>query len=537
MRVTDRLSTVAVLQPLRSGVNRLRHTVAELRPAIRWTLALGAALWLAVAGYWAATSWAPSGVRYLSAGRRFSSEDLIEICRAFDEQHIDYHQDERRLQVGVDQFDQASAIISKLDLGQRSIEELREQRGAWPSVWETEDEKKRKDQLACERIVESLISRMDGVVWSLVAIHNVNPSALLHSAPTPSAFVYIETEGDHKLPFRSVQSIPAILTGWVPGLTSKSITVMDRRGHRYLDSRNPSLGEVSHHRAQEEELAEKILEKLNWIRGVQVLVHLSTANDAETPASGADGSSDTDRSKGAAPHESSKDGQRSVPPALIRTPTMAVNRPLELKTEPADPSGTRSAAMDVIKATGSRSSKKNANGDRHHWEHDDKPCQVLVNVPRSFYFNALINKAGLRTVSPEDLHLVASRVEGQIKRTLKLIVPQDACCTVHVETIPDEIPQSGTSTAIGATGRRMLDWEIVGSACAAISIVVVVSGMWIHVVRRTGKSARFPFLDHRSRAHPSAETGSSERARDVIRLDPESAAGVLQCWATQRGEA
>ncbi len=92
------------------------------------------------------------------------------------------------------------------------------------------------------------------------------------SRSKPTAFVYIETEGNRQLPYQTVQSIPAILAGYEPELTPGSITVMDRRGNRYLDPGNPALGDNSRNRAREEELIAEILEKLDWIKGVRVQV-------------------------------------------------------------------------------------------------------------------------------------------------------------------------------------------------------------------------------------------------------------------------
>ena len=65
-------------------------------------------------------------MRYLASSKRFSSDDLIKVCRALDKQRIAYRVDEqRRVEVSSDQFDQAAEAISKLDLGQHPIDEIR----------------------------------------------------------------------------------------------------------------------------------------------------------------------------------------------------------------------------------------------------------------------------------------------------------------------------------------------------------------------------------------------------------------------------
>ena len=50
--------------------------------------------------------------------------------------------------------------------------------------------------------------------------------------------------------------------------------MVDQKGHHYLDAGNPALGAISRTRAREEELSQKILEQLDWIKGVSVTVQL-----------------------------------------------------------------------------------------------------------------------------------------------------------------------------------------------------------------------------------------------------------------------
>ncbi len=123
--MVDRLSPAAVFGRLRAPGGRLRRSVMAQRPAIRWSLATAAvsvAIGLSAVGYWGVTSLSTVGGRhYLVSGRSFSSDDLITICQALDKQRVPYHvDDQRRIEVGADQFDQAAEVVSKLDLGQPS---------------------------------------------------------------------------------------------------------------------------------------------------------------------------------------------------------------------------------------------------------------------------------------------------------------------------------------------------------------------------------------------------------------------------------
>ena len=91
-----------------------------------------------------------------------------------------------------------ASLLAKLDLGQHSIDEIRSESSGW-SILESPLEREQRKELAREKILERIIGRLDGVVWSLVSIHRP-PHRRVRSNSKPSAFVYIETEGNRKLP-------------------------------------------------------------------------------------------------------------------------------------------------------------------------------------------------------------------------------------------------------------------------------------------------------------------------------------------------
>ena len=193
----------------------------------------------------------------------------------------------------------------------------------------------------------------------MVSINRPRASVWHRTAAKPTAFVYIETEGDRQLPFRVIQSIPEFLVGCEPDLTIGSITVMDRRGHRYLDPGNPSLGDISRKRAREEELSEQILEQLDYIKGVRVEVRVIT-----TPR---------------------LPNRRRPGPAtshLDLRPTASSRRSASMAPWSWSPSRRRRHRSPAPVAVAVREGGK-----------------VLINVPRSFYFNAMIDKNDSREPS------------------------------------------------------------------------------------------------------------------------------------------
>ncbi len=528
MRTTDRLTPNTVWARLHALVSRLVRSLSARHPVIRWGLGLTVIAAFLAFSYWAATALSTISVRYLASGTRFSSEDLIKICRAFDEHRItDYRLDDRRVAVSADEFDEASVLLAKIDVGRRSIEEIRSQPGAMSLLWETSEDRVRRDQLKRERILEAMIGQQSGVVWSLVSIHHPRASAGVRNPPKPSAFVYLETEGDRQLPSRTVQAIPVILRGYEPDLNMHAITVMDRRGHRYLDPSNPSLGDISRNRARAEELSEKILEKLDWIKGVRVLVQVSTPHH-DVSMTGRAGSSTTTVNPAHPADRATPSAGDAAPDSAEPAsggPDIMVNTPAALETEPLP---TKSIAVTSIPSESSA-----AAGEQGH-----ESGHVLVNVPRSFYYNALVNKADHLDPSPEEFQLMAARTETGVKKTVELVLPEQGTWKVDVDTIPDELPlvRPVVLPYPAESRRKTLDWGIVGAVGAAISILAAV-GSWIQVARRSVRLPEPPAKTAQYRADLASEAGPSERVRELVRRNPEAAASVLQRWTGQGGSA
>jgi len=519
---------------MRDQVDRLWRSVMVGRPAARWGLALAAVLGVTAAGYWTATSLSTMGVRYLAQQRRFTSDDLIKVCRALDKGPVAYRVDEqRRVEVPADQFDEAVALIAKLDLGQHSIDEIRGESSVW-SFWETSSEREQKKQLAREKILERLISQLDGVGWCLVSIHRPRTSGWGRATSKPTAFVYIETDGNRKLPYQTVQSIPGILAGYEPELTPGSIRVIDKRGNKYLDPGDPALGDSSRNRAREEELSEEIVEKLDWIKGVRVQVQVIGSRAAEATMARAGGNGGS-KQPGAAEHILGSRPDNATPRSDSggSRPTMGINQPVELEpapksvTKPPSPGGP---ALAVENGSPLVPAPRVPSAEREH-----ERGRVLIYVPRSFYYNVDI-RTDNREPSREDLRAIAERTEKQIRTAVGLVIPESESWKVDVDTLWDEMSLSRPVVLSSPSDprRRFLDWGIVGAVGAAVSILAAV-GSWIHVVRRPARLPEPALKSRRYHADTASEPGPSERVRELIRSNPEAAASVLQRWVGQGG--
>jgi hypothetical protein len=533
MPTDDRLYLTAASARLRAQVDQLRRSILALRPAVRWGLALAILLGFGAAVYWAGTSLSAVGVRYLASGKRLYSDDLIMVCRALDKQRIDYDVDDHRVKVVADQYEQAAELIAKLDLGQHPISELRDASSA-ASIFDPPSEREHKKQLAREKIMERLVGQLDGVGWALVSINRPPASKWSRSSPKPTAFVYIETEGKRQLPSQTVQSIPAILTGCEPELTPGSITVMDRRGVRYFDSGNLAVGDNSRNRAREEELCDEILEKLEWIKGARVQVKLTTPRTIE-PVGTVTGNESMPA--GALEHAAPTrpDHPSREPDSGGAVPEMRINHPLENETEPRlvrtqPPAPT--PAPDAAKGSSSSTSNGARSVDQVRQRESGR---VLIHVPRSYYLNADL-RTDYREPSREELFVLAERTENQIREVVSLILPEPDLWKVDIFTIPDEVSWSRPVLLPSATDsrHRALDWGIVGTVVAVVSILAAV-GSWIQGARRPARLPEPALKTRHYHADSASEPGPSERVRELVRRNPDAAVSVLQRWTGQGG--
>src|SRR5262249_54038881 len=155
-------------------------------------------------------------------------------------------------------------------------------------IFEMPGDREQQERLRREKLIEKFIDGLDGVVWSVVCIQHPRMGFPRTLRSKPSAFVYLESESDRPLPPETIQAIPMILASNEPELGAEAITVMDRKGHPYLDPSNPALRMRTQDLMREQELRDKVADRLNWIKGVRIWVELGdrggTARDPAVQA-------------------------------------------------------------------------------------------------------------------------------------------------------------------------------------------------------------------------------------------------------------
>ena len=495
----------------------------------------------------------PAGVRYLNSGKRFSSEELIKVGRALEKQRVAYRiDDQRRVEVAPGQFEQAAETISKLELGKLSIDDIRKGQSS-ASIFDGENEREYHEKVRLEQMLERLIGEQEGVLSSFVSINRPRAKPFSHTSAKPSALVYVETERGLAVPSRSVQAILALLGGMVPGLETGSITLMDKRGMRYLDPGNPALRDHSWNRAREEEITEEILEKLDWIKGVRVQVQVISPHADEFATTMGAGSGSSATAKGVGAGEAHREPGSSHAGAIEEHPSgshplMAANRPLSLEgggelsprmaagppaagksQDRSRPSGEGGARLEPVATA--RSAVRVAGDTSKEWG------RVVVNVPRSFYLNMEI-RGDQGKPSLEELRVMADRTEKSILTAISLLLPDSDSWKVEVGTFADEVAFSRPTVLPDTTDarQRLMEWGIVGAVGAGVSILAI-AGSLFHLARRP---SRLPEVSDRSRRYHAGsvlQASPSERVRELIQRNPEAAASVLQRWVGQGGRS
>ncbi|AMV40337.1 hypothetical protein [Planctomyces sp. SH-PL62] len=486
---------------LRSWLDGTRKATAGRSAPARFALLALMAGGLAVAGCLAAWSIAPAERAYLASGRPFRQDDLDKVERALLSQNIDYKVDDRRVSVAGRSAEAAAAIVAKLDLGPRSLDELREGAAA-SSFWESPRDKEERSQRERAKVFESMIDDLPGVESSFVWISRERQRGVLRPTTRTTALVRVRTEQTRELPSATVESIASILTAAEPGLTRQSFTVVDDEGRLYRDADNPALTALSNNRAREEDLSRRILDKLDWIKGARVDVKIE-----DPPAPPEPRATETAARR--------RPGTASPLEAGL---AVGLNRAMELEPDDLPPAAETVAVAEAPEPARGRG-------------------RVRVLVPRSYYFNAGLMPDGGHASQDEHLAL-KDRTEALIRDTVELVVPEadpvDWEPTL-VELLLDGMPPEHTPASVAASSRRSArDWAMAGAAGAAAASLVAF-GTWLFGSRppaRRASPSRGDLRYHRGAAGAPAPT---ERVLEFVRRNPETAFSVLNRWTSQGG--
>jgi type III secretory pathway lipoprotein EscJ len=449
---------------------------------------------------------------WLYAGKKFSQDSAQAIQSALAAEDIEVFTDrDGRIGVRPSSWSKALAALRKKKVEPPSLEEI-EKDYQTPNLWESREQREQRFQWGQERKLEVMIERLEDIIAADVTIHREQIRGGLRPETKVSAFVYIDAGKTRELSPRSIRTIQNLLVTNCAGLKPEAVSITDRSGKFYLVAGDPSGGMHSRTMARAEELRDQIAERLTYINGVDVLVQMEEP-ETEPPAAA-----------NPAPIET----KATVPlkPAAVTV----VNQPTELEPE----------ATPVAESAVSHSPQRPSRAVQPPLAR----AKVWVQVPRTYYLNALAENAPGKHPSVEDLAPYINRTEGLIRNAISVIVPSQELGSVKIDVIPDApiqtraVPLPGPPSATWWHGYpAWLPGAAIGAGIGLL--VVMIAGFGMMASRRPKLPARTTLRRSTLTVDPpEADVARpTERVRELIRANPEAAAGVLHRWINQdRGE-
>ena len=452
---------------------------------------------------------------WLYANKRFSQDAAQAVETALAAEDIQVFKDrEGHLGVRPSVWNKAMAALRKSKVEPPSLDEI-EKAYQTPNLWETSDQREQRLHWGMEHRVEVMIERLADIRSAHVTVQREKVRGGLRPEWKYTGFVYIETDGSHEISPRSVKSIQALLVANFNGLKPDAVSVSDRSGKFYLEAGNPIGGLISHTLARADELRESIVERLSYIKGLDVLVQMEPAAPEPTPVVQAP--------------VPAKPIIRQIPAAE----TLA-NHPIELGPDPTSSAFSQANPATVSTVAALPKIPEPAM----------PKAKVWVRVPRSYYIDAFLENNPNKQPTPEELTPYVVRTEGQIRDTVTALVPARELDIVKIATIPDSpIGPRLVATPLPAPEALLQGWPAwvpgaaVGAAVGLATVVAVGVGFGLFAGRRPKTAPRSPLRRGGISVDPPGEAvhGPSERVRDLVRADPEAAAGVLHRWIGRDG--
>ncbi len=486
--------------PVGSTLARLR---ARMEPARRWfsgrdagprrALALGAPLALAalVAGAYFVSSEEPLARVLLFDGHRFDHDAVPKVVKVLRTKGIDCRVEKGRVAVPPSRLVEAAGAVEEANLGPRPpLEDDPQVPGIFDNPAVIKDDKARRKLKGLEELVRDVDPAIERA-----HIEVLRPQARgLAPAAEPKATVVLFGEASRPVPPRAIVAIQRLLVSVVPDLKPEAVTILGHKGVPYLVQGNPALLVESQAQARAEEIKTQILDKLDWIKGVKVSVRIDPATPPATRP------------------------PRPVPTPAPTGPIVAPNTPLSLAPEDLPTATVSIPAPAPVEAA-------DASGQ----------VSVLVQVPVTFYLYRPRLGDPDHEVSAADLPAYAEKVDGSIRAAVRHAAPGAKPEDVTISRIDVTGPERPARSFPEA---RKVDpaWAL-AAGLALLAALALVGGLRSGR-RPSARPQRRKRYDRRLTGEaPGSGPAPSERVRELVRMDPEAAAGVLQRWIGQGEDA
>jgi flagellar M-ring protein FliF len=507
MRTESSGSNASAATRLRDAIGRTRRWVRGRRPAFRVTLVAVAAIGLAAAAYMAIPL-DRDEVVFLYEDKRFSLEIAQAMAQALREEKITCQLVGNRVGVPRSRTIEARAALAKHGVAPLTIEEI-EREPVDSNPWtDTQAVQADRDRRRLERQLKAIIEGYDQSIRSAsVTIRQSNVRVHVRTEPKSSVVVVLDAERRPRA--GAIHAIQVILTKMVPGLAPDAVSISDRSGTFFVEGGDPKSESVTKSLAHQEELRDALIEKLGQIvPGIDVDVRVEAAT-----------------APGLGPTDAKIVPPSPAPPAE----ELKANQPVGLEPDPA-PAATVAVAEPP-----------------HQAHAGSARASIWVKVPRSYYLRIYRQNAPPnRQPSAEDLVPIHQKTKQVIENAVAIVVPKAEQAPPRIDIIPDELAGSVSTLVVPAgspeTARTLPAWFVpaaLGVGVGLVTAMVLGTGVGLIAARRpAARPSRTSVRSGLSADVPSPTgpvPGPSERVRDLVRRDPEAAAGVLQRWIG-RGE-
>ncbi len=431
-------------------------------------------------------------MRWLYDGRKFSGEAALEIQKALAAEKVAFQADtSHRIGVAASRWGDAMAALEKHGVEPPSLEELEKDRPAF-DAWSDNDSRAALDRWRLERWLKASIEGYAGGIRSAhVSIKRSLVGTKFRPEWKASGLVLLDVE--RRPPHRVIRSIQTLLASKVDGLALESVTIGDQSGNFFLDASNPGATSATLVLARAEELRNALLEKLGpLVPGIDVDVTVDPPSPSDPPA------------------KASPAVKRPAPPAP--EPDTRPNVPVGLEPDPAP--------TPAVEPTG------------------PGRASIWVKVPRSYYLRIARDNAPGRAPSQEDLKIYHQKTCEQVDHAVAVLIPPPERGRVMVDIIQDALAADPAPVVAAASVDAVRAWPnwvapaALGAGAGLGVAVVLGTGVGLLASRRpSARPSRSSIRSGLSVDAPSGPVpGPSERVRDLVRRDPEAAAGVLQRW-------
>jgi hypothetical protein len=431
-----------------------------------------------------------AGRDWLFHGNRFSQDEVVKITKILEASQLDPIADGGRIGVPRSRLAEAQSLLGKAGLGPRRMDDLVDEPSN-TSIFEPPLPAEKKQDMRQARFLKAAIDRLDPELSASVQIHRKRPVGFGRASESVEAHVYLDIEGNQKINSRQVEAIKNLTVSFVPDLKPEGLYLIDGMGNVYLSPTNPSLGHRSRAMAREEELADKIATTLNWIPDLRVTV---TVDPTPTP---------------------SPTTPETLVVETVPEPILA-NQPLEAEpeAEPAEPVAAVPAEPD---ADAGQTGK----------------ATVFLQVPVSYVvrkFNAIHGMS--RRPAREDLEPLFRQERQNIMDRVRNIVPETELARVEVDKFDTNAPLAADAPPIPPS-LTLRSWWVpaaLSGILAALGLAAL-GGWW--AARRPASRPRPATARPAARRLVPAPASPAERVRELIRIDPAAATGVLHRWIGQ----